>query len=385
MSKLSVLYESMFWDPADGWQIAVRSYARALEMAGVEVSLVSPVPWIGAPDPGVLAEVGHMARHPSRWDLYIYGVPCMGPAQMWRPLRTLSRGALPPRVFYTMLERKSVDPDTARAVSLLEGVWVPCRANVETLRRCGVTTQKIGYVPYPFFNDDPYLGLFGLNRAPGVPRFLWGGRWEPRKAPDNLVRAFLRAFAPGKASITLKLGPTPLTAQGFPIGPEVVAVDEIQQNPAVSAKGWTTQNYQQHIHILRGRLPAAQMIQLHAEHDIYVSPSRGEGIDLPTYRAKLAGKRVVATYSGGPEDFLGSHDIRVPESGLVKTHPVYGWEPEALYGNYEIDDLTKALVLAADGPLTSKEHDWPIDSFRARAVAPKMLKLVEKAIDEAPR
>jgi glycosyltransferase involved in cell wall biosynthesis len=299
------------------------------------------------------------------------------------PLRTLIHGARPPRIFYTMLERRSISTETARAISKLEGVWVPCRANVEAFSRSGVPAQKIGYMPFPFFNDDPYLGLFGFNRAPGVPRLFWIGRWEPRKAPDNLVRAFLRAFAPGKAKLTIKIGPTPMNAPNFPLGPDVVAVDEIYTNPAVASKGWTAQNYQESIQILRGQLSETQMIKLHADHDIYVSPSRGEGIDLPSYKAKLAGKRIVATYSGGPEDFLGTKDIRVPESGFAKPHPVYGWEPDSEYGNYEIDDLAVALQKAADGPLVLKERDWPIDNFRARAIAPKLRRLVEKFIEEA--
>lgn len=383
MAKTSILFESLFWDPADGWQIAARAYARALEMADIDVSLMSPIPWVGEPDRGVYAEVGHLAKRPSRWDLYIYSVACMGPAVMERPLRMLVRGAKPPRVFYTMLERRSVAHEIVQRLSQIEGVWVPCRANVETFSRSGLPANMLGYMPFPFFNDDPYLGLFGLNRAPGVPRFLWGGRWEPRKAPDNLVRAFMRAFAPGKAKLTLKLGPMPLDARGFPVGPEAVAIDEIFTNPDVAAKGWTVANHPEHIQVLRGRLSDTQMVKLHADHDIYVSPSRGEGIDLPTYRAKLAGKRVVATYSGGPEDFLGTEDIRVIDRGVTKAHPVYDWEPSATYADYFIEDLVIALRVAAEGPLVVKQRDWPIDNFRARTVSVKLRKMVEKVIDEA--
>ena len=384
-SKISVLFESLFWDPADGWQIATRAYARAMEMADIDVSLVSPVPWFGEPDPGVFAEVGHLAKRPSKWDLYIFSSAFTNVPTMGKILKTLIRGAKPPRVYYTMVERRSIQPELATMISQLEGVWLPSRASVESFNRSGVPQSKTGYMPYPFFNDDPYLAVFGTNRAPGVPRMHWTGCWEPRKAPDNLVRAFLRAFKPGEAKLTLKIGPFPRLAPGFPLGPEIVAVDEIQQNPEVVKLGWNTSNYADYIRVVRGRLSEGDMVKLHADHDIYVSPSRGEGIDLPAFKAKLAGRRVVATHSGGPEDFLGTRDVRVPESGTVPVHAAYGLEAGAEYGDYKIDDLVVALQKAAEGPLQQKDRDWPIENFKARNVGVKLRRLVEKVIDDTRR
>lgn len=385
VTKPVVLFETMFWAPWDGWQIASRAYARTMEMAGVDVCLVSPVPWYGEPDPGVLAEIGHLVKRPSKWDLYIYSGAFMGPQVMRAPLNTLIRGARPPRVMYTMIERLHIAPELAQLVSKLDGVWLPSRANVEAFNRSGVPAHKTAYMPYPHFNDDPFLAIFGTNRAPGVPRFLWSGTWEPRKRPDYLVRAFLRAFKPGEAKLTVKLGPSQRDALvGFPVGPEVVQIEELQTNPVVSAKGWTSQNFGDHIRILRGKLSASEMVKLHADHDVYVSPSLGEGIDLPAYQSKLAGRRLVATYSGGPEDFIGSRDIRVPVTGTVAPHPTYGWEPGSVQNDYKLDDLADALRKAAEGPLTSRDRDWPIENFRARVVGVKLRKLIDRVINETP-
>jgi glycosyltransferase involved in cell wall biosynthesis len=356
-----------------------------MEMADLDVSLTSPIPWIGDPDPDVFAEVGHLAKRPAKWDIYIFSSPFTSPTVMERPLKILIRGAKPPRVMYTMIERRSIAPESAQLVSQLDGVWLPCRANVEAFNRSGVPTNKTGYMPFPFFNDDPNAAIFGTNRAPGVPRFLWDGNWEPRKAPDNLVRAFMRAFKPGEARLTMKIGLLPLPAAGFPMGPEVVVVDEIQQNSDVAAKGWTSNNYSDSIRIVRGQLREMEMVKLRADHDIYVSCSRGEGIDLPVFKAKLAGRRVVATYSGGPEEFLGTKDVRVAATGVAPVHSMYQLESGAEYGDYSVDDLAAALAKAAEGPLVSKERDWPIENFRARAVGIKLRRLVEKTIDDTRR
>ena len=65
------------------------------------------------------------------------------------------------------------------------------------------------------------------------------------------------------------------------------------------------------------------MIELHGKNDVYVSASRGEGLDLPAFAAKLSGRLLAMTDSGGPRDFVNDGDILVPPCGLVTADTDY--------------------------------------------------------------
>lgn len=361
----TVVFETFWKDPADGWSIAARGYARAMQLAGWDVRLLSPVPVFAEPDPDVEREVGHLARPTSSWDAYIFSCALGGLGRMSHVFEALDR-ARRPRCFYTMFERCRIEVDLGAALGRLEGIFVPCVENAIRLAEAGC--NKAWSMPLPYFDDDPMLTLPPPRREPRV--FGWHGRWEPRKAPDNLVRAFMRAFRPTDAELYLKLGPIPWTSSPF-AGPEAVIATELGRAD-VGKKGWTDGNWKNSIHLVRGKIPRGDVIGLHAKADVYASASRGEGIDLPAFAARLSGRRVVTTASGGPEDFLSSDDIVVPTTREIPA-PDY----EKMWGNgatlraYELDALVVALEAARARPMPAK----PVPMFhvhRASEVAKRL-------------
>lgn len=372
-----ILFDTMWWHPADGWAIAARGYARAMELAGVDVTLF---PHPGKLDPIVEREVGRFAckGEPPRRDLYCYSTTLGGPDVIEPKLRDVAGHRLPPRAFYTTFERHQVAASTARALNRLNGTWVPTTCNAEVLKKAGV--RDVVVIPHCFFDDDPLLNLCPQSEA---RVFYWFGRWEHRKAPHNLIRAFLRAFRPDEAELVLKLSPIPWLPDPvaenkvYPC-PESV-IDHELTDPSVY-RYWTRSLAHIKIRIVRGQLSRQDCVRLHNYGDVYVSASRGEGFDLPAFEAKLAGRRVLTTDSGGPRDFLGEHDVIIPATGTVPAHPLYKWGDGATYIDYDLDRLIAGMQLMRKTSGLNAKRDWPRERFEASAVGAQIRKWAEERI-----
>lgn len=363
----TLLFETLWAELSVGWSIASRAYARAMRLAGIDVRLHSWAAITEEPDAAVLAEVEGMLRPCEQgWDFYLFSTPLASPEIMAQPLLIL-RDYGRPRCFYTMFERASVQPEIVTLLNELEGVLVPCSRNEESLKKSGC--HRATWVPFPYFDTDPHLALAHPDTS---RRFYWIGDWQPRKAPDNLIRAFLRAFKPGEAELEMKL--TEDWKKPFS-SPEDVIAAELDRSEVRNA-GWDSTSAALAIQLTRGRLSQKEMLAIHARNDVYVSASRGEGLDLPAYAAKLAGRRVVTTDSGGPRDFLGEDDILVKATGeIVATDYQDFWGAGARYADYELDDLIAAMQLARSGINWSEER-LP-QNFRAENVGKRLCDWVE--------
>lgn len=355
-----VLYQTPWAARDDGWSIAARAYARAMRLGGLDVRLVS---WHYGPEPeaqpadDVLDELctreeratsgekivllPRMLQMPRDFELRILSCTLGGAADMRRIFRSqvTSRG---PQAYHCMFERLYLEPELVNCLNGLESIWAQCEANRDVLKAHGV--KRVALIPMPYFDNDPHLRLQPPSEC---RRFYFIGRDEPRKAPDELVRAFLRAFKKGEATLTMKLSPYPFTPRPGQhwAPPEEVLLDELGE-PEVIKNGWDPRSCRTAIRIIRGKLDRSDMHALHRNHDCYVSASRGEGLELGAFAAKLSGRVVVATDSGGPRDFLGDGDELVPQTGTVPADPAYPWGPGATYVDFRRDDLIAALQRA---------------------------------------
>jgi len=331
------------WSRQTGWAIAARGYARAMQLAGLHVHLTS---WMQSeqpevfkfrsPDPSVLSEVSDMLLPPGRDPDISVLSSTLGAGT------TLAFENWPKQpgqsVLYTTFEREQLAPELVDQLNRLDGVWVPCRWNKMTCIACGVRPNIVEVFPHVYFDDDPLLKL----EAPEAKRaFLWIGQWEPRKAPHRLIKAFLNAFDwRDEAHLFLK------TNGHWSIGdyesPETVIDRE------AFAAGWRREEAFSAISVIRNALPREDIVQLYEAANVYVSASRGEGFDLPCFQAKLAGRRVVTTDSGGPRDFLDEHDVVVPATDRVAIDPAYNYGENALHFDHDLDALIAAMRSAAD-------------------------------------
>lgn len=338
---MRVLFETLYERYFDGWCAAARAYARGMERGGAEVSLHSWQPQVEPLHPLVAEEVGHMVKPMPKPDVYVWSGTFGGPLEMVPVLLSVLRirknyGV--PVAFYTMFERTNVQKEMVPLLNQLDGVLVPCEANLWALERAGVTNAV--WVRAPYFDDDPHLVLTTPKKPPRT--FYWIGRWEPRKAPHNVIRAFMRAFDPERddVELVLKVGPSKWW-RSFYAGPEQAIENALVEK---ESGNWDRWHAAKRIKVVTDLLSPEQMLDLHRRGDVYVSASRGEGIDMPAFAAKLAGRRVVTTACGGPEDFLSDTDLLVQSTGELAL-PDYDaiWGRDSTAVDYDLDDLVWSL------------------------------------------
>src|SRR6266542_287008 len=367
----AILFATPWTHPAEGWAIASRAYARAMKMGGLDVALHDWQRSNFNVDPEVQAEVAEFVdKQPAKISLHIFSSN-LASAALMGVLDVMTKNP-EPQAFYCVFERRYIEPELVNKLNRLAGVWVQCRMNERVLREAGV--DNVTLIPYPFFDDDPHLELDKPTREPR--HFYYIGRFEPRKAPDNIIRAFLRAFSPGEAELTLKVSPIPH------ITPYVTPWSTVDEELEGNKKGWTNENVWESIEVIEGMLSKEEMLELHDRGDVYVSASRGEGLELGAWAAKLAGRRLIVTASGGPEDVLPRQldaygtrdlcpdvDLVVPAKRLIPADACYPWGEGANYIDYDLDDLIAAMQKARSEPVCGTRI-WPgWEKHRAPRVA----------------
>lgn len=311
------------------------------------------------------------------------------------------------RIISCVFERDRVSNFAVRAFNRVGMVWVANEQDKAMLERCGV--ERVAVVPIPHFPSDPMLQLRGRCRRPGPVRFYHIGKWEPRKAHHEMLGAFLMAFKPGEAKFYFKTstrapdysqyettedylaqGPTldsgPCDSESdrliipYPSSPDK-SVHQWMGDTRVLENGWTIESANRSIHLIRQRVPSEQIRLLHSMGDVYLSLSRGEGFDMPAYDAKLAGNMLIATPSGGPQEYLTGTDLLVPKVGDVPCHPFYRWG-DARYLDWEYKDAVRAMRLARKRVLSGRWRNRNVtDGLSARDVGRKMRKLIDEVID----
>lgn len=372
MKKPLVLFETMFELYFDGWCEAARAYALAMEVAGIDVRLKS---WRDQSNdepihPEVLAQVGHLMRPcEKQWDAYIWSGGFYGPLEGAAPRLTAVRKIREqfgkPVAFYSMFERTNVQPRLVPLLNALNSVMVPCSSNQRALEKAGL--QNSIFIPLPFFSNDKHLGLRPPSSPPRV--FYWIGRWEPRKAPHRLIRAFLQAFEPGEAELVMKVGPAPWVQSPY-LTPDYV----VDKSIAELGGKWSRDEVDACVKIVREKYSPEEMLALHDRGDVYCSASHGEGIDMPAFAAKLAGRRIVTTACGGPLDFVDETDIVIPARGEISI-PAYDrtWGQGSTAIDYDFEDLVKGMRLARHGKPTRRR----IAEHHVEIVAPFLKQWIE--------
>jgi glycosyltransferase involved in cell wall biosynthesis len=372
-ARSAILFNTPWCHPAEGWAIASRAYARCMRLGGLDVVLQDwqrPAMMYDL-HPEVEREVIDFLSdgRDAKLSLHIFS-SALARAELMGVLDVMTMNA-EPQAYYCVFERRWIEPELADKLNRLAGVMVQCRMNLRVLCEAGV--GNVTLIPYPFFAEDPHLQIEKPEREPR--RFYCVTRFEPRKAPDNIIRAFLRAFHPGESELVIKASPIPHSSP-YPGAQQVV--DEELNVVEVLGNGWNDENVWDNIQVVEGMLSNGDMLRLHAEGDVYVSASRGEGLELGAWAAKLAGRRLVATASGGPEDFLDPDvDICIPATGLVPADESYQWGPGATYVDYDLRELVTAMRRARYEPPCGT-RTWPgWEEHRAERVAKKLRQWIE--------
>lgn len=342
-----------------------RRMARALSDAGVPVQLALD-PFYGAAQPRAAQEIADLLRA-IQVNASIGAFPTRGDREQADVINAMaSRHALT-----TMIERDRIGPLSVAAANRIPQWWLPCQANVEAFRRSGVQSHRLHKVHVPFFSNDQHLGLVGRARS-GPTHFYRVGVVDARKDQAKMLLAFLRAFKPGEALLTVK---TTHLAQD--LSPPL-------DDPEVRRNGWEHASVARDVRIVHDVWEEHQLIDLHRRGDVYLSLSHGEGWDMPAFDALLSGNHMIYTESGGPQEFAGEGDLLVPTSRMVQCDPAYGWEPDAQWVDFEVDDVVRQMREAHEHPLP-KRHRRPWAGFTSADVGALMKSLLLEAVTGTSR
>jgi glycosyltransferase involved in cell wall biosynthesis len=289
-----------------GYSRAAHDYIMALAAAGADVRiepLLPPEPAWAALEPRyrMLGELLHNGIVADGFDVEIFHAPPSALAS-WLPKR---RSGGPKRVAITTWETSPLPLAYAEVLRRFDAVVTPSRFCAKLLESPESVTHVV-----PHCYDPDFWDLDEVESAPSDRMtFYTVGAWNDRKNHAGLLRAYLHAFT---ADDPVRMV---ISAQGA----DIRAAMSLLARSGIPEKQWPS------LVILPPERPLheTELRQLHADGDVFVSASRGEGWHLGLFEARVMGKEVITTITG--EDYLaiagaaGEGVFRVP----ARSTPVF--------------------------------------------------------------
>lgn len=341
MTEYQVTYQGIVHDQ-QGYARASREYLLGLERAGVDIR-VEPLNF-GTPPASLEIDVVNKLknliakpRNLSKKQVLIYHAQPYGiNAEEERTLNGYDKV-----IINTVWETTKVPSNWFPHINLADAVVVPSGQNVQALIDSGVTVP-IFKVPHGsdllrFAPDnEPFkdLDFEGLDES---FKFLSVFQWQHRKAPDLLLKAFWNEFTDkDKVALIVKTN----------IG--VTNTSKSDQRAIIQ----TIQRYKEHI-IHHKTAPLLLTISMFGDNDlrglytmsdVYVQPSRGEGVGLPFIEAMSSGIPCIATGWGGQTDFITNDNGYLIDYKLDKTNANERTAIAHSFSNLFTDDMRWAEV-----------------------------------------
>jgi hypothetical protein len=265
------------------------------------------------------------SRDPQPGELAGRGAPTVAhliPEHLPNVRKAIRRG---PLVSHTVWETDLLPGHWPALLNTVDRVIVPTEWNREVFVASGVT-KPVVVVPHVVCDPVPGDGGVPLALPADVVVFYTIARWDQRKAPAEVIRAFLHAFTAADP-VALVVKTTPLAQYPAPgrwgqssqlSGTTMLEIARIMRDyprPAlvrVEIEDWTP----------------SQIAGLHTRGDCYVSLSHGEGWGIGAFDAAAHGNPVVMTGWGGQLAFLDANTSFLVD---YKLSSVRHWEPRS-YG-----------------------------------------------------
>ncbi|CAI6081686.1 glycosyltransferase family 4 protein [Cohnella sp. JJ-181] len=274
-----------------GLGIASRNYVRALRRQGVRVSVDHDGMRAGA---GLRVLVWHyppdrirLSQEKRRYDRVILNA-------VWETTRI-------PRSWM-------------RDINRFDAIMVPSRQNKEAFRASGVTSP-IFIVPHGVNTSFFRPGNRPLKVKGTAGKFVFVSvfGFQHRKNPETLLKAYWKAFSAGdKVHLVLKTnGYAPYENK-----PWIEArIRRLRQKLGLRKSTPP-------VTVLAHRMDEYSLRGIYTLGDVFVLPTRGEGVGLPFLESMASGTPVIATGWGGHMDFLTERNAF--KVGYRLRHPAEG-------------------------------------------------------------
>ncbi len=265
---------------------------------------------------------------------------------MYSRIRVDGRAAL---FGHSVFETEGLPPGWVEPLTSADEVWVASDFNRRSFAAAGVPSFMMHKIPHSL-ETRAYDGRLGTTRLAGerTVQFLSVCSSLERRDLGLLFRSFLRAFEPEDDVVfVVKLRDSLATVQAA----------QTMLDQSVQVIGGSAALLSSRIRLLPGDYSREEMIRLYGGCDVYVSPERANGWDLPTMEAMASGKLAIGADTGGATEYAHPEfALRIPvDSGAhvpipsAKPHPLYTAQS---WSGINEDDVVQAMRRAyADAEL----------------------------------
>ncbi|MDU3490304.1 MAG: glycosyltransferase family 4 protein [Clostridiales bacterium] len=197
---------------------------------------------------------------------------------------------------YWAWELQEIPEDWVRYIDMVDEIWTPSEFASETFRR--YTSKPVITVPHSVdvtFDENIDRGYFGLPEDKFLFLMMYASASiSQRKNPMAVIRAFKKAFKPGREDVGLVI--------------KVLPSDGYDEDTAAIRRA--VEGYD-NIYLVIENLTRLEVNSLMNVVDSYVSLHRAEGFGLPLAESMLLGKPTVAT------DWSGNLEFMTPETACL--------------------------------------------------------------------
>lgn len=256
---------------------AARLLVRALDAAEIPTGLIN------VPLAGRMAEAA-FAERAAISDRHSIALSVSGATQLAKFARRSCRGQM--NIAYPYWELPTFPKGWRRVFDGFDAYWAPTTFIRDMLTAC--QDRPVHLTPQPVLLPDAAPKPQIIRGPLKVFSFFDYESSVSRKNPAGAIRAFLAAFPAGSEDVRLliKARGTPTEANRK----ELLALAHADPR----------------IEVLDRLINRAEMTELMAECDVFISLHRSEGFGLGCAEALAQGKIVVATDFGGTRDFISA-------------------------------------------------------------------------------
>lgn len=296
-----------------GYSRASREYLLALDRLGVDVK-IEPLNF-GTPParllPSQAKRIRELIDKPLAKDkkrILIYHSQPYGV----NPIEERAKG-YDKVIIKTVWETTKIPSSWFPNINQADAVMVPSSMNVRALQESGVTAPIL-LVPHgadieTFNSGIPALNIDGTSNT---FNFLSIFQWQHRKSPDVLLKAFWDEFSyEDNVSLILKTY----------WGNSGIKEDQRQvRNRIIDYKSELGYgNDRAPVYYSGSLFNDVDMRSIYSTADVFVLPSRGEGVGLPYMEAMASGIPCIATGWGGQTDFINRNNGYLIDYDLAPT------------------------------------------------------------------